>query len=259
MTDVGAGRLARMYADGQRRVAGLVAALPGDRAKEVATPACPGWSVHDVVAHLAGVADDITAGRLDGVATDRWTAAQVEPRRDVATIEVLAEWQTVTTSFAGALDTFPGWFGAQAVMDLTVHEQDVRGALGVPGYRDSAGLATGLDMLLCAVLHPVACSLGLPALEVRAGADSWTLGGEPSVDRMDGDPVAAALMAGSRPRHAILPEATLAATPYELFRAATGRRSEAQIRGYEWSVDPTPYLELFSCGPFAVRETDLVE
>src|SRR5260370_964850 len=40
-------------------------------------------SVHDVVAHLAGTVTDVLGGRLDGVGSDPWTAAQVGTRRDM--------------------------------------------------------------------------------------------------------------------------------------------------------------------------------
>jgi hypothetical protein len=48
-------------------------------------------------------------------------------------------------------------------------------------------------------------------------------------------------------------------TSYELFRALTGRRSAAQIRSWDWQVDPADYLPLFGLGPFTVRHDDLVE
>ena len=37
-------------------------------------PATPEWRAHDVLAHLVGVTDDVVNGRLDGIATDAWTA-----------------------------------------------------------------------------------------------------------------------------------------------------------------------------------------
>ena len=44
--------------------------------------ATPGWRVRDVLAHMVGVSDDVVNGRLDGIASDEWTGAQVERRRD---------------------------------------------------------------------------------------------------------------------------------------------------------------------------------
>ena len=51
------------YHDARTRIAALVADLsPQERAAPV--PACPGWQVRDVVAHLAAAAEDAAAGRL---------------------------------------------------------------------------------------------------------------------------------------------------------------------------------------------------
>ena len=33
-------------------------------------PACPGWRVHEVIAHLAGLCEDWVSNRLDGYATE---------------------------------------------------------------------------------------------------------------------------------------------------------------------------------------------
>ena len=46
------------------------------------------WTVKDVVAHLCGACEDILAGRLEGVATDPWTEAQVA-RFEGADLEVV--------------------------------------------------------------------------------------------------------------------------------------------------------------------------
>ena len=92
-------------------------------------PATPDWTVHDVVAHLAGVATDLVEGRLDGLATDEWTAAQVERGRGRSIPELLDRWDehgAAVDAFADALG--PG--GGQLVVDATTHEHDLRG--GVP-------------------------------------------------------------------------------------------------------------------------------
>src|SRR5207245_2381392 len=47
-------------------------------ALDAIVPATPEWRARDVLAHLVGVADDVVNGRLDGIATDPWTRAQVD-------------------------------------------------------------------------------------------------------------------------------------------------------------------------------------
>ena len=51
----------------------------------------------------------------------------------------------------------------------------------------------------------------------------------------------------------------LEATPFELLHALTGRRSRAQIRSLGWSIDPEPYLDTFTFGPFTPSPTDIEE
>jgi Mycothiol maleylpyruvate isomerase N-terminal domain len=69
------GELGTVYEGGRRRIVELVADLD-DRSAATPVSACPEWSVHDVIAHLAGVCADIMAGNVAGAATDPWTAAQ---------------------------------------------------------------------------------------------------------------------------------------------------------------------------------------
>ncbi|HET7246492.1 MAG TPA: maleylpyruvate isomerase N-terminal domain-containing protein [Streptosporangiaceae bacterium] len=53
--------LAGMYRETRERLAGLVAGL--DEAQlGTPVPACPGWSVADVVGHLAAIPEDALAG-----------------------------------------------------------------------------------------------------------------------------------------------------------------------------------------------------
>ncbi len=54
------------------------------------------------------------------------------------------------------------------------------------------------------------------------------------------------------------PVTSIGASRFELFRAATGRRSLAQLCAYEW--DPEPRPEYLIVAPiFQPRATDLVE
>ena len=51
-----------------------------------------------MLSHVAGIPDDVFAGRIDGVATDPWTAAQVERNRSLAVDDLLARWDEQSAS-----------------------------------------------------------------------------------------------------------------------------------------------------------------
>ena len=118
------------------------------------------------------------------------------------------------------------------LVDLAVHEQDLRGAVGDPPLADRvllALVATGLVSVMGRKVRDRA----LPPL--RLEADGWT---------------------GVAGRGE--PEATVRAPLVDLLRALTGRRSAAQVRAYAWTGDPEPYLSCFST--FGdLRTHDLVE
>jgi uncharacterized protein (TIGR03083 family) len=250
--------LGTVYEATRGRILELVSDLDEEGAM-ARVPACPEWSVRDVIAHASGVCADILSGNLTGAATDDWTGAQVKARRDWPFEKVVAEWTEVGPQIAAMLDNFPGRYGSQLVADVTTHEHDIRGALGRHGEGDSAGVAIGLNFLVEAVFHPAMVSFGLGPLEVKAADRSWVVGtGEPPLH----DPDLWSVAAGSSEP---IPAPTkpivggLNAEPFELFRAITGRRSAVQIRAFDWTVDPDPYLPTFGYGPFTVRPTDLDE
>ena len=64
-----------LYGAARRRISALVAAPGLDDGAVV--PATPEWTVHDVIAHLSGIAVDGTTGNMEGAPGDAWTAAQV--------------------------------------------------------------------------------------------------------------------------------------------------------------------------------------
>src|SRR5438552_3150941 len=137
------GELAAAYWECRQRVATLVAALDGPTAS-TPVPACPGWSVRDVVAHLTGIVDDALAGRLEGAATDAWTARQVDSRRDLSVARMLSDWTAQAALFEPLLD-LAGEGGRQAVADIACHEQDIRGALHRPGARDTSSMRIAVE------------------------------------------------------------------------------------------------------------------
>lgn len=207
-----------LYLETRERVVALVVDLSASQLATV-VPAAPHWTVKDLLAHLVGVADDVLAGRLEGVATEPWTATQVLARRGHRHSDLLEEWQRLSQPYAELLDA-AGEDGAGAVVDLVTHEHDLRGATGKPGGRDGAAFALAQRAYWNGFSARVQ-ERGLPALAVRTP-------GRP-------------LLAGSG-----TPGAQVEVDAFELFRGLAGRRSTAQVRGWRWSTDPQHYLDVLS-------------
>ena len=225
------GEVGQAYAGCRARVTALVESLD-ERQAAVTVPACPEWSVHDVVAHLAGVVDDALAGRLDGVATEPWTHAQVDARRDIPVAAIAAEWNAQAPAFEDLLDVI-GDPGRQAVADAVTHEHDIRHALGRPGDRDSDAVRVGLSFVLPLVVGAMAnkgvrLRVETPDLEVLGGGD--------------GDP-----------------DTVLRGDRFDLLRAMTGRRSVEQLRGLIAQGDRDDIADLFTFGPFRPAATTIDE
>src|ERR1700733_11542889 len=136
--------LSRLYRDARGRVISLVTELD-DAGLGAPVPACPAWSVRDVVSHLAAVAEDVMEGRLTGPPSDEQTAEQVARFRDWDLPGVLTRWEELAPSFEEMIDGLTVW---PAVLDVASHEQDIRGAVGEAGARDTDVVRMGADRLL---------------------------------------------------------------------------------------------------------------
>ncbi len=216
MSDVG-----EIYRDTRSRVSDLVRTLD-DAGRHASVPACPGWTVRDLLSHLAGLPADVNAGRIEGAGTDPWTAAQLAARTGYSCDELLEEWEREAPGFEQIL---PMIQPPRPLYDIVVHEQDMRGAVGVPGGRDLEGAAIVFDAGAGRFAATVD-EAGLPGLEVEtskgvfvAGTDA--VGGRWSVDW------------------------------FELFRSMSGRRSAAQIRALGC---PEPYVALLPFLPMASED-----
>jgi uncharacterized protein (TIGR03083 family) len=214
------GDVGSAYTGCRERIGALVDGLSAER-EGAPVPTCPQWSVHDVVAHVAGVVDDALAGRLDGVATEPWTAAQVDARRGRPVAEIVAEWNEAAPAFEGLLDQV-GPSGRQAVLDVVTHEHDIRTALGAAGHRDSDAIGIGLTFVG-------------PRFVEAAAEHGRSVRVESSTGPIYGADDAPLVLAGD---------------PFVLVRALTGRRSVDQIRGLDWRGDPAGVLPAFTYGPF---------
>lgn len=214
--------LSALYLDAQVRLAGLVAGL-GASALAAPVPACPGWSVQDVVAHELAVTEDALAGRLTGPPTEEQTAAQVARFRGHDIRDMLASWAVTAPQFARIVAAFEVW---PAVIDIASHEQDIRGALGRPGARDTEVVRQCADVMIGYLTPPVPMRVAVEDAEFRVGPDE----GE---------------------------ELGLATCRFEALRWRLGRRSRAQLAALDWSGDPAPVLDhLAIFGPAA---SDIIE
>lgn len=199
-----------------------------DAACEQIAPATPEWRVCDVVAHLVGVTDDVANGRLEGVATDAWTANQVDPRKDRTMAELLSEWEKTGPRFEEVMAAVPGEVSGQALFDAFTHEQDIRQALGMPGARDSDAAEIAWEWMSNA-----RSGANGPAIRVVTEYDDISSGG-------DG------------------PAVTLRASRFELLRACTGRRTRDEMAAYDWEPEPDPDL-LVMAEIFTIRTEPLDE
>jgi len=214
-------------------------------------PACPDWTVRDLVAHVTSIASELCAGHIPADLNlvqiwdedtarrrEEFIAGELEARSKMNIPELLEEWERSGTLLEEMLrgerpmpHQAPPLVEWIVVTDVGVHLNDLRGALGLPG--DGESLAVGLSLrsyvegmrMQSAMKH-------LPPFRIRAGSREWVIG--------HGEPVA-----------------TLTGDPFELNRVASGRRSPDQVRKLDWEGDPEPFIDLFY--PYGLREDALVE
>ena len=117
------------YRTTKSRVVGLVAAVDDD-AWSRTVPACPDWTLHDLLAHMVGIPAELGAGRYPSGDLDAWLAAVVDTRRATPVPALLDEW-------AGAVDDAEPMHTPNGLLlvDLVVHEHDFRRTVERPGAR----------------------------------------------------------------------------------------------------------------------------
>jgi len=142
-------------------------------------PALPGWTVHDVLAHLIG-----TERALAGTTYPDLTGQHVGPHvhndigraneawvlllRDRSHADLLADFRAVTAGRLASLRDMsleefnaPSWtpageatyarFMQIRIFDCWMHEQDIRAAVGAPGNEDGAAAGQALDEVVLAL------------------------------------------------------------------------------------------------------------
>lgn len=216
--------LAKLYRITRERLSDLVLGLDSS---ELAgpVPACPGWSVSDVMYHLLAVVEDVMAGRLTKPPTDAETAGQVARHRGTPVTAVVENWAELAPRFEELIGSAVVW---PAVLDVATHEQDIRGALGRTGARDTEVVRVGAERLVAMMQPSVPVRVVCEDFEARVG-----------------------------PENLERPELVLRTTRFETFRWRLGRRSRSQVQELVWSGNPAPVIdELFIFGP---SPTDILE
>lgn len=213
------------WTQAQQRVIDLVAPLSTEQANQ-RVPATPDWTVRELLSHMIGVDVDTVAGTADGDLSDTWTQGHVDSRSDADVAALVAEWRGVT-------EATQAWMRANdpsPLGDVIIHEQDLRGALGQSGARDSEGLAAIRDTF-SGMFDAAVEKTGAGAVELRGESWSHTAGtGEPAL--------------------------VLAGSDFDLTRAIMTRRSESQLQSYVVQGELAPFRDAFA-GLGALPGSDL--
>ena len=196
-----------------------------DGIAELAVPACPGWTIRHVVAHLTGVAQDIVALNLDKKGTGPWADAQVARLGGHGIDDLLDLWGQSLDSVSANLAFASDAGVCQLVFDTLTHEHDIRGALSEPGSR--AG-----DLAFAAALGFVT-TMGdqfirqaeLPALLLSTPTTGSVQLGDP---------------------HTASGHVALSVSDFEALRSFGGRRSVGQLLALPWDGDPRNLMPAFT-------------
>ncbi len=241
------------YEQGRARITEILRER-GSQAGELWVPACPDWTVKDLVAHLQHVAEDYSAGHYvypsldfdqpkDHLDTEQvarnaaWADAGVAARQDQTLEELLQAWETSSQRLYRMMTDEPAlpdprdndMLAWAALGDFAIHYQDLRGALGLPADRDA----------YCA-------KLGFATLPAMFTAHVQTVGGVHPLrfETARGDVVIAA----DGDDRAI---PGLEADWFDLYRAMSGRRTREQVVTMLEPLDAELFIKAFTLYPFA--------
>lgn len=172
--------------------------------------------MRDLLAHMIGLNADVLAGDEPDDHNEAWTQRQVDRRANRPVVELLEEW-------AGLVEPMRRWMRehtSRPLADILIHEQDLRGALRVPGGRATPGLASLRDDFAGRFGAAVADE---PPILLDGGIWRWVSRG-PAEDAAT----------------------VVRADEFELTRAVMSRRSAAQLRWWTAKGDVEPYLAGFA-------------
>jgi len=187
-------------------------------------PACPDWTVTQLLAHMVGLNADVLAGDEPDDHNSTWTQRQVDRRAGHEPADLVAEWLALTQP----MQDWMREHGTRPLNDAVIHEQDMRGAVDRPGGRDSDGLVAVREAMAERFATRVRAA-HLAPVELRSPVWIFSTG--------DGDP-----------------GLELFAPEFDLTRALMTRRTADQLRQWSTAGAIDPYLPVFaSLGPLPDR------
>jgi hypothetical protein len=216
-TPAGSRNLLAVWDETRDRITALLQDLPEDNA-DAAVPTVPGTTVRDAFAHLINT----STRAVDNPGDVRRAAFSLPSPVDdgrAALAELLDAWEKAAERIRGAIGAGPE-LASVLITYAVMFEHDLRTALGVPGARDDIAVKVALDELSGRFSDRVAAS-NLPPLRVTV--EQW------------------GTIAGAG--HAV---SCVVADRFEFVRAMSGRRPAAEIRRWNWGVEPDAYLPVIS-------------
>ena len=203
------------WTNAQRRVMELVEPLDPEECEQ-GVPACPDWTVTQLLAHMVGLSADVLAGDEPDDHNRTWTQRQVDSRAGRTPADLVTEWRSLTQP----MQDWMRQHGVRPLNDVVIHEQDLRGAIGQPGGRDTDGLAAVRDVMAQRFSARIRRAKLAP-VEMRS--PEWIFS--------TGDSA---------------PGLVLSAPTFDLCRALMTRRTADQLRQWARMGAVEPYLPMFS-------------
>ncbi|MFE4515796.1 maleylpyruvate isomerase family mycothiol-dependent enzyme [Kitasatospora sp. NPDC056783] len=204
------------YRHSREAIATLAAGLPDPAA--VRLPACPEWSVRDLIGHLVHICESFVS--LEDNQID------LVPLEGVPAAELLHRWDALDGALLAALGRTPELRRRILLLDVFSHELDLRQRLDAPADPAAHPAFRGALELSTMGFGLAVNGGGLPALRIETAGQVWVVG--------EGTPAATVRGAG-----------------VDVFRSLTGRRTRPQIEGLDWSGKSAGTWEAaFAWGPF---------
>lgn len=193
----------------------MIAVLETCESDELArtVPACPDWSVTDLVAHCCGLPAALASGDVPSGDLQTWLDGVIDARRGRPLSSLTEEWTSIDEGLRVLLSGGAGLL----FDDLAVHEHDLRGAVGRPDH-DALDVDVVLPRTLAGLAGPLE-DAGLGAIVARSDDRTWR-------------------------SHDAEPGWVLRTTPWEVTRAVNSRRTADELRALPHEGDVEPYLAI---------------